>query len=219
MDFTDWLKQVFAVYTRPQTYLNIVYLYLAFPLGLLYFICLVVGLALGFSLLIIWVGIFILLTVLGGIWLGILLERKLAEGLLNISIPSLTQPSNSQNNLWERLKAYLVNPSTWRGAAFLFLKFPIGIASFVLVTTLISISVALFLTPVYYSWVPVQVFMWQITTLPAAVAACAAGVLVGTFSLHMFNLAAIAMGKLARVMLMDETQVPAAPWQTARPQA
>ncbi|MGD2146148.1 MAG: sensor domain-containing protein, partial [Anaerolineae bacterium] len=40
-----------------QAYLNLVYLLAAFPLGVLYFIFLVTGLATGLSLTIVWVGI------------------------------------------------------------------------------------------------------------------------------------------------------------------
>jgi len=58
---TDIVKQFFGVVTRGETYLNIIYLLLAFPLGTAYFVFLVTGLSLGLSLLIIWVGIPILL--------------------------------------------------------------------------------------------------------------------------------------------------------------
>ena len=45
---------MFSVVVRPQTYLNIFYLLLSFPLGIAYFVFLVTGLSVGFGLLIIW---------------------------------------------------------------------------------------------------------------------------------------------------------------------
>ncbi len=50
----------FGVIARPQSYINIFYLLLAFPLGIAYFVFLVTGISVGASLIIIWVGIPIL---------------------------------------------------------------------------------------------------------------------------------------------------------------
>ena len=54
------LAKFFGVALRSQTYLNLVYLLLAFPLGVFYFTLLVTGISLGFGLLIVWIGGFIL---------------------------------------------------------------------------------------------------------------------------------------------------------------
>ncbi len=62
------LVNIFGVYFRPQTYLNLLYLLLAFPLGLAYFVFLVTGLSLGFGLIITLAGIPILVLMLVAIW-------------------------------------------------------------------------------------------------------------------------------------------------------
>ena len=62
---TTGLKRLFGVVTNPQSYLNIVYLLLAFPLGTFYFVFLVTGLSLGAGLSI---------TLLGIPLLGLVLE-------------------------------------------------------------------------------------------------------------------------------------------------
>ena len=49
---------------KAQTWLNVLYLLISFPLGLIYFIFLVTGISLGFGLLITVFGIFILMGVL-----------------------------------------------------------------------------------------------------------------------------------------------------------
>jgi hypothetical protein len=56
----------FGVIVDPQSYLNIVYLLVAFPLGTFYFVFLITGLSFGFGLFITLFGIPILLLVLGG---------------------------------------------------------------------------------------------------------------------------------------------------------
>lgn len=84
---TDIVKQFFGVVTRGETYLNIIYLLLAFPLGTAYFVFLVTGLSLGLSLLIIWVGIPILLFMIVAWWGLVVFERQLAIWLLHVDIP------------------------------------------------------------------------------------------------------------------------------------
>ena len=56
----DVVKTYFGVMARWETYLNTLFLFLAFPLGLTYFVILTVGFSLGLSLIIIWVGLLIL---------------------------------------------------------------------------------------------------------------------------------------------------------------
>ena len=76
----------FRVVKRPQTWLNVLFQWLAFPLGLFYFIFLVVGLSLGLGLLVVWVGIPILLVVAGAWWLFGSFERLQARYLLEADV-------------------------------------------------------------------------------------------------------------------------------------
>ncbi len=77
------LGAVFGVFIRPQTYLNLVYLYLAFPLGIAYFVFIVVGLSLGFGLIITLFGAPLLVLTVVASWLISSFERELANRLLN----------------------------------------------------------------------------------------------------------------------------------------
>src|SRR5436305_4202051 len=76
-----------------RSYANLAYLLLAFPLGLAYFLFLVVGLSVGFGLAIVWVGVPILFLVLLGSWGLAALERQLALGLLGAEVPPMAPPS------------------------------------------------------------------------------------------------------------------------------
>ena len=62
-----------------QTYLNLVYLLLAFPLGIAYFVFLVTGFSLGFGLIVTFLGIPILLGMLAATWGIAAFERQLAN--------------------------------------------------------------------------------------------------------------------------------------------
>ena len=153
-----------SVAARPQSYLNVLYLLLAFPLGIAYFAFLVTGISAGFGLLIIWVGVPFLALVLTIAWGLRQFERVLAVRLLKEDIsPAADEhpdgPAEGANlstaerrfiGAWRRSRAHLSDRLTWTGIVYLLLKFPLGTASFVVTVTLISISFALLATPVLY---------------------------------------------------------------------
>ena len=87
------LKQLpfFGVIAEPQSYINIFYLLLAFPLGIAYFMFLVTGISAGAGLIIIWVGVPILALVPAGSWAMCEFERILAVRLLKEDIPRTTR--------------------------------------------------------------------------------------------------------------------------------
>src|ERR1051326_2452434 len=77
----------FSVARQGQTYLNLLYLLSAFPLGMVYFILLVTGISVGLGTLIIWIGIPILLITII-MWDGFAsLERILVRNWLRVSVP------------------------------------------------------------------------------------------------------------------------------------
>ncbi len=195
------LERLYGVFAKPQTYLNLLYLLLAFPLGLAYFIFLVTGLSLGVGLLILWVGLLILAGVLALCWPLTLFERQMAISLLKVEIPLMTPLQEPAGGIFQQVKQHISNPVTWKGIAFLFLKFPIGLASFIVTITLGSLSVGLILAPLAYPWVHIDTGFGQINSMPAAAIACVAGLIIAPLSLHLFNLLAEWSGKLAVVML------------------
>ena len=208
----------FGVVADPQSYLNVLYLLLAFPLGIGYFVFLVTGTSLGIGLAIIWVGIPILLIVLVVSWALCQFERALAVLLLKEDIPPVARDDPSAGsgagvsglsieerlfvNVWRRLKAHLSNRLTWTGIVYLLLKFPAGIASFVVVVTLVSLTFAFVGAPLYYSVDDgIDLGVWQVDVLWEAAILSVAGVFVGFISLNVMNVAAFLSGRLARVML------------------
>lgn len=197
----DWAKPVFGIVIDPRTYLGIFYLLLAFPLGLGYFIFLVTGFALGLGLAIIWVGIPILLLMILAVYGLTGLERQLAIHLLGESIPPLREVK-PEESAWEWLKGVLSTPTTWKGLAFLLLKFPLGIFSFVLTVTLSAVSLALIFAPVIMlTGGDLDFWYWEVDSLPEAYLCSLLGLVVGFFSLHIFNAVTWFWGALSRVML------------------
>lgn len=195
------LERLYSVFANTQTYANLLYLLLGFPLGLAYFIFLVTGISLGIGLLVIWVGLFILAGVIALSWALTHFERQLAITILKIDIPTISKPSRADTALFVSIKDHLSDPATWKGIAFLFLKFPIGLVSFVIAAILISISVSFTLAPFVYPWVSIKLGAWEVNSLTAALVAGLLGLIFAPLSLHVLNQIATWEGLLARSML------------------
>jgi two-component system, OmpR family, phosphate regulon sensor histidine kinase PhoR len=136
--------------TDSRTYLRILYLLLAFPLGILYFTVIVTGLAMGLGLAIVIVGFLVLILTLL-LWLVFgRIERELAIHLLGAHIRPMFAPDPTPLWTWQRLRRTLGDPVTWKTLTYLLIEFPFGIFSFTVVVILVSISVSLVLYPVIY---------------------------------------------------------------------
>ncbi len=216
----EFLNKYFGVVIKGQTYLNLLYLLLAFPLGVFYFVYLVTGISVGIGLSILWIGLLILLLVIGGWWLLAAFERQMAVLMLRKQIPPMLRDKDrSANGIWAKFTAFLGNPVTWKSLLYLFVKFPLGIISFVVVVTFGSIIMAFIAAPFYYNFINPEVWItsytiWRIDTLWEAIIACLAGILLLPAALHAFNGIAWVSGEFARVML-GNTQQPAVNLQPA----
>ena len=211
MDTTNDGDRFFSVALEGQTYLNILYLLLAFPLGLGYFIILVTGLSLGFSLAVIWIGLLILALMVIAWWIMAAIERQLAIWLLREQIPPMASPKPAGPEFWARCKSHLTNPVTWKSLVYLFVKFPLGILSFVVVVTCLSLSAGLIAAPWLYPYSHIELGVRIIDTPSEAWFAAAVGVVVAVLSMHLMNGLAFVSGRLARVMLGNAVNLPAAP--------
>ena len=178
---------------EPQTYRNVSYLLLSFPLGLIYFILLIVGLSVGLGTLIIWIGAFVLLGTFLLVRGFTAIERKLARVLLRTTIPprrpqASLQPADNKSVV-EKAKHLVLNRENWSGIAYLLLKFPMGIVSFVLTVALIPVSVALMLTPITLLIPPVtpNIENWAIDTPIETAPFAFLGLILFFLSAHILN--------------------------------
>lgn len=199
-----------------QFLLRMLYLFLSFPLGIFYFVFLITGVSLGIGLSIIWIGIPLLFLVITGWWGMARLERTIAAGLLQADLaPAAPRPAGS--GLIDRLKRLLTDPFTWKGLLFLFLKFPLGILSFVLSVSLVSVSLSLILAPFYY-WIPevdLNFVFARVVTMEGALFVSLVGVAIGFVTVIVLNGLALMWRSLAQVLLDIETVEYSAPVQAA----
>ena len=187
-------------FLRPQTYLNLVYLLLAFPLGLAYFLFLAIGLAVGFALILALVGIPILLLVHLAAWALMNLERWLAIRLLGVVIPPMS-PVDPQGPMWRRLIGKATDPSMWTGMFFLLAKLPLGLAAFLLTVLLLGVSIAFTAAPVLHLAFAIPVGPWSVDSLAESLLLAPLGVLIGVLSVNALNYTASLYGRFARLML------------------
>ncbi len=204
----------FAVVVRPRTYGSLLYLWLGFPLGLAYFVGLTVGISTGLPLTLIWIGLAILLVTFLAAWGAAGFERRLAIHLLGANVPErVTHPSSER--LRSRLAATLSSPALWKGTAFLMIKFPMALATWIV--SLVSLVVPLAFSLVPFAWLvsPEElqfgVGFWRpesfLGTLPFGIA----GVFGLLVALHLQNGMGWVWAKLAEGMLGSGARATAAP--------
>jgi hypothetical protein len=196
----DLLDLLFGPATDAQTYLRLLYLLLGFPLGIAYFVFVITGLSLAAGLLIIFVGIPILMGVsLACAGLGAF-ERSLAQWMLRVTIPAPPHPAQAPGIL-PKLKALFGSPATWKGLFYLLVKFPFGIAAFVVLVTAFSLSLGLISAPLTYSALTIDFGFWQVHSKDDAVVCCLIGVVLLMISFHLVNGLAYVWGRFAQIML------------------
>ena len=141
---------------RPRPYLRALYMVLAFPLGIAYFVVLTVGVTLGVSTVIVLVGAPVLLAVLvlvrGLGWL----ERRLVAALLGVDLPDSEYPF-LEGSIRARVAGLVFDRSTWTELCYLASMFGLGMGSFVFLVTALATSLAFVATPLYYDSAPGRV--------------------------------------------------------------
>lgn len=226
-----FLRWFFAVPVRRQTWANQLYLWLAFPAGIAYFVVLLTGLVTSGVLVVLLVGIPLLVGMLYLVRELAAFERWLADRLLAVGVPARADPLPDDPR--ENLRRTVVNLRIWTGLAFLVSKFAVGLAVFVALVFMAAFSLTFLTVPLYYrdvrvrvtppggdiSLSPTVVFelqTWQvalsvpfrltsgyITSLPEALAVAAFGLVLAFVCFHLCNAIAWLLGLYARLMLGD----------------
>ena len=200
---------------RPETYAKLLYLLLAFPLGIAYLVFLTVGLSVGVgtSLLLVGVPVFVL-TVVGIAFLGAV-EARLASGLLGVEAP-LPEPLRAdnpdglrrvENGLAETLRNLFTAPTTWTSLALLAIKSVYGLFVFVISVTAAAVTASLLGAPLAYDapGVTYTVGAYAVETLPEALGLAVVGAALGLGSLYLLGGLATAGGLVTAALLeLDE---------------
>jgi signal transduction histidine kinase len=163
----------------PRTYTRIAYLLLAGVLGTIEFTFLVTALSTGVGLAVTLIGIPILIaSVYAWGWLAEI-ERSTIGALTGNQIASPYRPL-PEGGWWDRLRARLADPATWKDLTFLFLQFPFGLLSFIVATVVLGVAVGTLTLPFWYWAIPdgVEMGIAQVDTLAEALAFVPLGALL-----------------------------------------
>lgn len=208
------VRSFLGVVSDAQTYKNLVYLALSFPLGVLYFSLLWTGLWVGVGTLVVAVGLPILVALLVLSDRVLVFERWLARRLLGRHVP--LDRSDDPDDWTDYVRAPLTDAGTWAGLFYLGSKFFVGLLTTVLLLILFSMAGVLVLTPLYYDganvgihltgpieltlsyavqfWdgvevitLPVTITSWHVTTFWEALVFSGGGALLGLLTLHLCN--------------------------------
>lgn len=220
---TGTLRRIVGAPFRAQTYRNILYLALAFPLGVGYFVGLITGAALGVGLLITLVGLPILLVTLSATTLAASLEAWLATHLVGVetSVPVVFPKSTLDKGLvlpgdgfLDAVRSLLTAPSTWTSVLLVLSKFAFGIVSFVALVTTGAVTATMVAAPLVYDSASVNLGLmretavgqysvgtWVIDTLPEALVVATGGVAVAVVSLNLLNALAQVQARYTATLL------------------
>ena len=135
---------------RARTYAALLYLALAFPLGIAYFVCTVVGLSLGLGLSVLLVGVPILVATVGGVVLVSIGERALARTLLGAEIDPPSWKVTEASGAVDGAVAVVTDLAVWGALAFVLSKLIVGVVGFTVITVVLSVGGSLLATPLYY---------------------------------------------------------------------
>jgi hypothetical protein len=205
--------RIFGVYTDPRTWSALLFMFITFVTGIIYFTWVVTGTALSLSLMILIIGAPVAILYLLSVQGLALLEGRLVEALLGVRMPR--RPLFAQPGLkWlGRLKALLTDKHTWISMLYMLLQLPLGIFYFTLLVTLIAFSFALaggpfvhLLVSVPMEFVPVYksyyIPLWMLPLWARALMIVGGGLLL-TLTMHLARGIGLLHGRYAKWMLVS----------------
>lgn len=122
-------RYILGVPFRSETYRKFAYHFVGLPIGICYFVFLLVGLIIGVSTVPIIIGFPILFIILKFAFRFGAFERRMAKNLLGVTIPPPIQPGLGQRSRWRRFMAQLRDQVTWTNILYLVLKLPFACLS------------------------------------------------------------------------------------------
>ena len=181
------------------------YILLALPLGIFYFVAIVIGLCLSLALFVVWLGIPVFIGVSGFAAVFAKYERALANNFLGANIAPLSDAKTAQG-IWATFKARFSDDRTWLRSFYLLGKLPVGILFFTLEISVLAASLFLLATPFLYqqSWYRyVGAGYWHIATMNQSLAASCGGLFLLVAFFDITNALSRISAELARSALAE----------------
>jgi hypothetical protein len=218
-----------------RTWGAVVYVWLGFPLGLAWFVGLIVGFAVGVPLTILWIGFAVLAATLAFAWMAEGLERQLAIHLLGAAVPPRL-PRTTGDGM-AGVRSVLGSSALWKGMLFLALRFPLGLVGWIFSLVSLVVSTTFLLAPwvELVGWeefelaVNVDWLYWPIDSTFDLWLLSFVGLVMMIGTLHAHRALGFVWARLAEWLLGGPAPAPAAPettrsdvdaaWSTSAPAA
>ena len=210
------LAKVFGPVIAPRTYLRAIHLFLMFPLGLAYFVGLIIALSVGGSLIWTIIGPIVLIPTLyltrwagdGEAWI----VRKVTEIELRRPPTAIELGQSFRSQLWTRL----IDRNTWTGLIYLFIQFPIGLGIFVGLVVVGASAGAFISAPLLLAFSDVKFetgwLAHEVHTWPEGFVMVPIGFVLFLLAVHLVNAASALHATWARFMLGSRAKtIPAIP--------
>ncbi len=195
----------FGVIADGQTYRNLAYLIIAFPLATFYFTFAVTVISVGASLVWTFVGLVILAFGLSACRAFMAIECSLAEKLTRRRMPLPTPAADFSDGFWRGVWSLLKQGDSWLSLLFLLVRFPLAVAAFSVAISLVGASLWAIVQPVLaplFTWIgiPQEWGAWTIDTVWEGFIFFPIGVVLLFLSLHAVNAIAWLMAESVRLM-------------------
>ena len=138
----------FGVIADPHTWGALFYMLLTLATGIFYFTWAVTGMSLSIGFAFTLIGIPFFLLFMASVRGLSLLESRIVEGMLGVRMPRRPPYIERERPWLKRIGAMLSDPRTWATLLYMLLMLPLGIAYFVTVVVLTSVSLSLAATPI-----------------------------------------------------------------------
>jgi len=200
-------RSMFSVYLDPHTYLGLIYFAILFFLGIFYFAYFITMIVLGISLVPILIGIPILAAFMLSVYPIAWLHGRITEAFLGFKMPKKPRKLRLTGSPWDRIKAIFSDPRLYSSLLYLFLMFPLGMAYFVILVSLLSVSVILFIAPIAAAFGAVMGYPVGLPGKPWFIilqftVGWVSSFLLLTWTLHLSNIMGAFQGWLSRWLLL-----------------
>lgn len=200
----------FGIYADPIAWGALLYLLVSLITGIIYFTWTVMGISTSASLLLLLIGPPVAILFLASIRGLAFLEGRLVEALIGERMPRRARFMGEKAGWWKRVKALLIDRTTWTAIIYMLLKLPLGIIYFTLFTIFISFSVAGIIAPITTLILgfpiivtgSIEIFspVWLVFLMMLV------GILMLTLTLHFAKLLGRGHAKFAKVMLIADVK-------------
>ena len=186
---------VVGVLVDGRTYVHLLYLLIAIPLGAVYSSLFSFGFAFGIAFSVVLVGLVILLATLVAARLAAGVERWLANRLLGTELTRYDDLADDPPGALAGVRKYVEAASTWRAVGFISLKFFVTVFAIIPLFALAN-GLSLLSAPIRYPYVATfgesngEPITWAIGTLPESLLAVSVGLVGVLVALHVTNLVA-----------------------------